>query len=290
MTSVPLSQSYLLATGRYPLPSDEVSAFIWIPITEECPRGQALQNIATVSWKLNRRYCEIGFLLETEVGKGEELISGPRKPWRSWGPPHLETGVASHKSWYVTSLLHQEAHAVCGPSMSHSHNLSVLLIAVSSCSLHGAGEATDTGETSPPSTKKPTVISRHLWQTRNFPPLHLQRFYLFPIRTLTYWRETADSNSCFKSAEFKVEEAVSGSTICCFPHPGLLSRLQYTQDQAAICSLHWYPTCFWISVLQNSKPLGGTGIIPSKVKRNKKSLRKKGKCLWKAISRSHVRG
>lgn len=158
---MPLSQSYLLATGRYPLPSDEVSAFIWIPITEECPRGQALQNIATVSWKLNRRYCEIGFLLEKEVGKGEELISGPRKPWRSWGPPHLEAGVASHKSWYVTSLLHQEAHAVCGPSMSHSHNLSVLLIAVSSCSLHGAGKATDTGETSPPSTKKPTVISRH---------------------------------------------------------------------------------------------------------------------------------
>lgn len=33
----------------------------------------------------------------------------------------------------------------------------------------------------------------------------------------------------------------------------------------------------------------GTGIIPSKVKRKKKSLRNKGKCLWKAISRDHVR-
>lgn len=252
-------------------------AFTWIPITEECSWGQALQNIAPISWKLNRRYCEIGFLLETEVGKGEELISGPRKSWWSWGPPHLETGMAGHRSWCVTSLIHQEAHTVCGSSVSHSHNPSVLLIAISPCPLHWAGEATDIGETSPPSTKNPTVISQHLWWTRNFPPFPLQRFYLFPFRTLRYWRDTADSNSCFKSAEFTVEEAVSGSTICCFPHPGPLCRLQYTKDQAAICSLHWYPTCCWASVLQNSQPLVGNWHHPFKGQKKKEIPQEQGK-------------
>lgn len=125
MTPVPLSQSYLLAAGKYPLSSDEVCASIWIPFTEEWPWGQVLQNIAPISWKLIRRYCEIGFLLETEVGKGEELISGPRKPWRSWGPPYLETGMASHKSWYVTSLLHQESHTVWPLNVTQPQRLCV---------------------------------------------------------------------------------------------------------------------------------------------------------------------
>lgn len=85
------------------------------------------------------------------------------------------------------------------------------------CSLHPGNETTDLERLYLTVPAEPPITPTDLWQAGGFSPFFLQCFCLFLIRTLRHWREAADFNSCFKTAEFKEENTVSVSAICNSP-------------------------------------------------------------------------